>query len=147
MATALNEAARLELRDAGISQAEWARRSGYADGKWGGDKCGCPDDRCIGHHHDAQDDCGCLRALLTDALREVTLVIKPLGTPAKDLPFGMAYDVGQVLKAYGLDVLDESLQGRGLVEVQTALVRVIDAVPTALGGRRETEPEQARAAG
>jgi hypothetical protein len=31
---------------------------------WGGDSCGCPDDRCIGHHHDAGEDCGCLRVAL-----------------------------------------------------------------------------------
>lgn len=25
-----------------------------------GDKCGCQDDRCVGHHHDESDECGCL---------------------------------------------------------------------------------------
>jgi hypothetical protein len=68
-----------------------------------------------------------------------TLEIKPLGTPAKDLPFGMAYDVCQVLKAYGLDVLDESLEGQGMVAVQLALVKVIQAVPSELGGRKGEE--------
>ena len=52
------------LRNAGLSQAEWARRNGYSDGKWGGDLCGCPDDCCIGYHHDEDDDCGCLPAVL-----------------------------------------------------------------------------------
>jgi hypothetical protein len=65
-----------------------------------------------------------------------TLEIKPLGTPARDLPFGMAYDVCRVLKAYGLDVLDESLEGQGMAEVQLALVKVIQAVPPQLGGRK-----------
>jgi len=51
----------------------------------------------------------------------------------------MAYDVCQVLKAYGLDVLDESLKGRGLVEVQLALVKVIQSIPPGLGGREGEE--------
>jgi len=73
-------------------------------------------------------------------LREaVTLEIKPTATPARDLPFGMSYDVCQVLKAYGLDVLDESLNGQGLVAVQMALVDVIRAVPAELGGRKGEE--------
>lgn len=73
-------------------------------------------------------------------LREaVTLEIKPLGTPARDLPFGMAYDVCQVLEAYGLKVLDESLNGQGMVEVQMALVKVIQATPPELGGRKGEE--------
>lgn len=53
-----------QLRDAGVTQAEWCRRNGYPPGRWGGDLCGCPDDRCIGYHHDENDDCGCLPALL-----------------------------------------------------------------------------------
>ena len=62
----LNANAREVLRDAGISQAAWARKNGFQDGRWHGDKCGCPDDRCIGYHHDENDDCGCLPALLAD---------------------------------------------------------------------------------
>lgn len=62
----LNNTAREQLRNAGFSPAEWARRNHYTDGTWGGDACGCPDDRCIGFHHDAADDCGCLPALLSD---------------------------------------------------------------------------------
>lgn len=62
----LNADARTILRDAGMSQAEWCRHNGYPVGKWGGDACGCPDDRCIGYHHDEQDDCGCLAALLAE---------------------------------------------------------------------------------
>jgi hypothetical protein len=59
----LNDTAKELLREAGITQAEWAYVNGY-DGGWGGDACGCPDDRCIDHHHDAEDDCECLPALL-----------------------------------------------------------------------------------
>jgi hypothetical protein len=36
----------------------------FPDGKWHGDRCGCPDDRCIGFHHDNEDDCGCLEPCL-----------------------------------------------------------------------------------
>ncbi len=36
----------------------------FDDGVWRGDSCGCPDDRCIGHHHDQPDDCHCLEATL-----------------------------------------------------------------------------------
>lgn len=61
--TRLSFDAREQLKDAGISQAAWSREH-FADGTWGGDKCGCPDDRCIGYHHDAEDDCGCLPALI-----------------------------------------------------------------------------------
>lgn len=73
------------------------------------------------------------------AREELYAEIKPLGTPARDLPFGMAYDVCQVLKAYGLNVLDESLKGQGMVAVQLALVKVIQAVPPELGGRKGEE--------
>jgi len=66
----LNEEARAALRAAGVSQAAWARHNYYADGRWGGDACGCPDSRCIGFHHDEQDDCGCLAVLLADMARE-----------------------------------------------------------------------------
>jgi len=63
--TRLNDAARAALRDAGISQAAWARAQGFADGRWHGDACGCPDDRCIGFHHHG-DECGCLAVLLAE---------------------------------------------------------------------------------
>jgi hypothetical protein len=61
--TALNAAAKTALRDAGISQAAWTREW-WTDGKWHGDLCGCPDDRCAGYHHDDGEDCGCLAVLL-----------------------------------------------------------------------------------
>jgi hypothetical protein len=59
----LNDTAKATLRDAGISHAAWFRANGY-QGTWGGDSCGCPDDRCIGFHHTGPDNCRCLPALL-----------------------------------------------------------------------------------
>ena len=40
------------------------------DGKWHGDACGCSDNRCIGYHHDENDECGCLPVLLDEWVRE-----------------------------------------------------------------------------
>jgi hypothetical protein len=62
--SALNATAKAELRAAGVSQAAWARHCFSVNAKWIGDACGCPDDRCIGYHHDGPDDCGCLPVLL-----------------------------------------------------------------------------------
>jgi hypothetical protein len=62
----LNEAAKDKLREAGISQAAYARSQGFTDGRWRGDYCGCPDDRCIGFHHDVFAECGCLPVLLAE---------------------------------------------------------------------------------
>ena len=66
MAQKLNEEAKATLRDAGVSQAAWIRANFPADGHWYGDACGCIDDRCIGHHHDEAESCGCLPSLLAD---------------------------------------------------------------------------------
>ena len=62
--SALNADAKAALRDAGVSQAEWARANWSSSGRWSGDACGCPDDRCIGYHHYDGEDCGCLQTLL-----------------------------------------------------------------------------------
>jgi hypothetical protein len=65
----LNETAKATLRDAGVSQAAWARANHMPGGKWHGDVCGCPDDRCAnGFHHAGGDDCGCLDVLLGEYL-------------------------------------------------------------------------------
>jgi len=62
--TALSWDAKNQIAWSNVSQvvyiAFW-----YPDGVWGGDTCGCIDDRCIGYHHEAWEDCGCIRALLT----------------------------------------------------------------------------------
>lgn len=54
----LTEQAREVLADAGIPVAAWLAEHP------GCDRCGCSDDRCIGHHHDAAEDCGCLPVLI-----------------------------------------------------------------------------------
>lgn len=74
--SALNATAKATLAAYGVSRAEWARRNFSPafgqplDGRWLGDACGCPDDRCIGFHHDGPDDCGCLPVLLEQIRKE-----------------------------------------------------------------------------
>jgi len=41
----------------------------FGDHGWGGDACGCVDDRCIGFHHDREDDCQCLLPWLDDYVK------------------------------------------------------------------------------
>lgn len=63
----LNSYARDTLRAANVSVAAWTRQCFGADATtWYGDACGCPDDRCIGHHHADPHDCNCLTVLLED---------------------------------------------------------------------------------
>jgi hypothetical protein len=63
--TALNATAKAALKEAGISQAAWARANYCPDGIWRGDACGCFDNRCAnGYHHVGEDDCGCLPVLI-----------------------------------------------------------------------------------
>ena len=69
--TALNATAKSQLLAAGVTQAEWARANYMTSGRWSGDVCGCPDDRCIGFHHVSADNCGCLPTLLGDYLDQV----------------------------------------------------------------------------
>ena len=64
--TNLNMEALDQLREAGISEADWARVNDFPDARWHGDACGCPDDRCIGFHHDEDGECQCLPALLDE---------------------------------------------------------------------------------
>ncbi len=58
----------------GVTIAGYVRYQGYDSvAAWGGDVCGCPDDRCAnGFHHMGETDCGCLPVLLdqyVEALR------------------------------------------------------------------------------
>jgi hypothetical protein len=65
----LSPVARSTIVDHGITIVEYVRKAGrWDDGDWHGDRCGCTDDRCIGFHHDENEDCGCLPVLLEEAL-------------------------------------------------------------------------------
>lgn len=68
MAT-LNAEARETLDVYGYTPKQWAKIH-PTDGTWHGDECGCSDDRCIGFHHDAADDCQCLPAMITEVVRQ-----------------------------------------------------------------------------
>jgi hypothetical protein len=61
----LTQDAREALADAGLTERGWAQRHHGTD-RWHGDTCGCPDDRCRGHHHKEADECGCIRSLLNE---------------------------------------------------------------------------------
>lgn len=65
--SALSRDARAAIKASGVTITRYVRELS-GDNPWRGDSCGCPDDRCIGHHHDAGDECYCLPA----ALREVS---------------------------------------------------------------------------
>lgn len=70
--TQLNYAAKQELTEANIRPDDWVSLHPRADGEgYAGDECGCRDDRCIGHHHDADEACGCLPALIQDHFRQI----------------------------------------------------------------------------
>lgn len=78
--TKLNSEARRVLADAGITVRDWITYGGWLtdvtdeagnrewipETEWRGDECGCTDDRCIGHHHDEHEECGCLPALIQE---------------------------------------------------------------------------------
>lgn len=59
----LTPLARSFLSDTGVVVAAYIRYW-FPDGQWRGDRCGCPDDRCIGYHHEDATDCGCIEALV-----------------------------------------------------------------------------------
>lgn len=55
----LTKQAKQQIKDAGLTITEYCQYW-MSDSKWYGDKCGCPDDRCISFHHMEDDDCRCL---------------------------------------------------------------------------------------
>ncbi|MGP4914693.1 hypothetical protein ACTXJ9_03175 [Brachybacterium tyrofermentans] len=63
----LSREARIMILAHGLTIAEYVLRH-FPDGRWQGDRCGCPDDRCTGHHHDANDRCSCIEVLAVEAL-------------------------------------------------------------------------------
>lgn len=72
---ALSHQARGAIKDGGVTIAGyiryWSGGLGLDDGKWYGDSCGCPDDRCIGFHHNGPHDCGCLAVTLREYVQSV----------------------------------------------------------------------------
>lgn len=69
--TALSRTARETIKWAtfdvpGASIVGYVRHVFGREGKWHGDSCGCPDDRCIGHHHDEGRACECLPIVLDE---------------------------------------------------------------------------------
>lgn len=66
----LSSNARQEIKWAGLTIAGYIRYhmpfTGQDGRDWRGDKCGCRDDRCIDHHHDEDEDCGCLQYLIRE---------------------------------------------------------------------------------
>jgi len=87
--TALNATAKAAIKDAGFTLAEWARMHSSPDGKWYGDQCGCPDNRCAnGFHHVGTDDCGCLPVLLDQAVTWRQAVRDP-NTVWLSAPYGL----------------------------------------------------------
>jgi hypothetical protein len=86
---ALNTTAKAAIRAAGFTEAQWAAMWGYRGGKWGGDQCGCFDDRCAnGFHHHGVNDCGCLQSMLDDAVAWRDAVRQP-NRVAVAAPFGL----------------------------------------------------------
>lgn len=63
----LSSLARATIQDHGVSVAAYVRHHD-PDGAWRGDRCGCPDDRCRGHHHDPGEECGCLPVVLAEMI-------------------------------------------------------------------------------
>lgn len=43
----------------------------FGDQPWGGDACGCVDNRCIGFHHAEGAECHCLPNWLDDYVRAI----------------------------------------------------------------------------
>lgn len=62
---ALNADAREWLKAMEITEEEWAQHH-FHENEWGGDACGCMDDRCIGYHHYPSESCGCFKAHLDE---------------------------------------------------------------------------------
>ena len=69
----LNYQAKETLALAGIPQATFGRENFRDAEVWHGDACGCTDDRCIGFHHDADEDCLCLPAQIENRERDAII--------------------------------------------------------------------------
>lgn len=61
----LSRVARRQIRESGLTIAAYIR-DWCPDDRWLGDSCGCPDDRCIGYHHDENEECSCLDVTIAE---------------------------------------------------------------------------------
>lgn len=71
--TALRREVLVGLQMAGVTRKAyvehwWGPSDKPQGGEWHGDACGCPDDRCIGYHHDEHEDCRCFPVVLAQVL-------------------------------------------------------------------------------
>jgi hypothetical protein len=67
--SALNRVARERIKASGLTIARYVRYH-FPSGRWGGDACGCADDRCKdGFHHYPDEECGCLPVLIEQVFR------------------------------------------------------------------------------
>ncbi|GIG27291.1 MULTISPECIES: hypothetical protein [Cellulomonas] len=89
--TRLNATAVALLEAIGVSVRDFALYY-WADGVWHGDTCGCPDDRCAGHHHaEGVECCECFSAEYDDLKERQYDAMKaarrepppPSGTPSR----------------------------------------------------------------
>ena len=67
LALGLKDRARSTIAGHGVGIREYLDYWGHGL-DWHGDECGCPDDRCRGHHHAELDACGCLPACIATVL-------------------------------------------------------------------------------
>jgi hypothetical protein len=74
----LDPAAKEEIRAWGMTISGYVRSQGFSDGIWGGDTCGCFDDRCTnGYHHESYEECGCLPVILAEVRGRATKCESP----------------------------------------------------------------------
>jgi hypothetical protein len=57
-----------KLKQSGVTRYAYVDYYFGPGATWGGDRCGCVDDRCIGFHHDQTQECGCLQGWIDELL-------------------------------------------------------------------------------
>lgn len=76
----INKQALAEIRWAGLTRAAYVGFSSD-DGIWYGDRCGCFDDRCIGHHHNDGERCHCLQPCIDQVLEGIERARRVASSP------------------------------------------------------------------